>query len=41
MMTKTTDEAAHFVTAAYQDLCPVPGAPGEYDWSVTDSISAG
>ena len=32
MMTKTTDEAAHFVTAAYQDLCPVPGAPGEYYW---------
>jgi hypothetical protein len=32
MMTKTTDEAAHFVTAAYQDLCPAPGAPGENDW---------
>jgi Protein of unknown function (DUF732) len=30
--TLTTDQAAHFVTAAYQDLCPVPGAPGEYDW---------
>jgi hypothetical protein len=25
----TADQAAHFVTAAYQDLCPVPGA---YDW---------
>jgi len=27
--TLTTDEAAHFVSAAYADLCPVPGA---YDW---------
>ncbi len=25
----TADQAANFVTAAYQDLCPVPGA---YDW---------
>ena len=25
----TTDEAAHFVLAAYNDLCPVPGA---YDY---------
>jgi Protein of unknown function (DUF732) len=25
----TTDEAAHFVLAAYHDLCPVPGA---YDY---------
>ena len=25
----TTDEAAHFVQAAYDDLCPVPGA---YDY---------
>jgi hypothetical protein len=25
----TTDQAAHFVIAAYQDLCPVPGA---YDY---------
>jgi len=25
----TTDEAAHFVLAAYDDLCPVPGA---YDY---------
>jgi hypothetical protein len=27
--TLTTDQAAHFVVAAYQDLCPVPGA---YDY---------
>jgi Protein of unknown function (DUF732) len=27
--TLTTDQAAHFVLAAYQDLCPVPGS---YDW---------
>jgi len=27
--TLTTDEAASFVSAAYADLCPVPGA---YDW---------
>ena len=27
--TLTTDQAAHFVLAAYQDLCP---APGSYDW---------
>jgi Protein of unknown function (DUF732) len=27
--TLTTDQAAHFVTAAYQNLCPVPGG---YDW---------
>jgi Protein of unknown function (DUF732) len=25
----TTDQAAHFVIAAYKNLCPVPGA---YDW---------
>jgi hypothetical protein len=25
----TSDEAAHFVLAAYDDLCPVPGA---YDY---------
>jgi Protein of unknown function (DUF732) len=30
--TLTTDQAAHFVLAAYQDLCPTQGAPGEYDW---------
>src|ERR1700758_453949 len=27
--TLTTDQAAHFVTAAYQGLCPVAGS---YDW---------
>src|SRR6516165_10416995 len=27
--TLTTDQAAHFVLAAYQNLCPVPGS---YDW---------
>jgi hypothetical protein len=27
--TLTTDQATHFVIAAYQNLCPVPGA---YDW---------
>ena len=27
--TLTTDQAAHFVIAAYQNLCPVPGA---YDY---------
>jgi hypothetical protein len=27
--TLTTDQAAHFVIAAYQDLCPVPGV---YDY---------
>jgi len=27
--TLTTDQAAQFVLAAYQDLCPVPGS---YDW---------
>jgi Protein of unknown function (DUF732) len=27
--TLTTDQAAHFVLAAYEDLCPVPGS---YDW---------
>jgi hypothetical protein len=26
----TTDQAAHFVLAAYHDLCPVPG--GTYDY---------
>jgi Protein of unknown function (DUF732) len=31
----TTDEAAHFVLAAYNDLCPVPGA---YDyWAYSTS----
>jgi hypothetical protein len=30
--TLTTDQAAHFVLAAYQDLCPTQGAAGEYDW---------
>jgi hypothetical protein len=27
--TLTTDQAARFVLAAYEDLCPVPGS---YDW---------
>ena len=27
--TLTTDQAAHFVIAAYENLCPVPGV---YDW---------
>ena len=32
----TTDEAAHFVLAAYDDLCPVPG--GSYDyWAYSTS----
>ncbi len=30
--TLTTDQAAHFVIAAYENLCPVPGPPGAYDW---------
>jgi Protein of unknown function (DUF732) len=31
----TTDQAAHFVLAAYNDLCPVPGA---YDyWAYSTS----
>jgi hypothetical protein len=31
----TTDDAAHFVTAAYNDLCPVPGS---YDyWAYSTS----
>ena len=30
--TLTTDQANHFVVAAYQDLCPTAGTPGEYDW---------
>jgi Protein of unknown function (DUF732) len=30
--TLTTDQAAHFVLAAYHYLCPTQGAPGEYDW---------
>lgn len=30
--TITPDQAAHFVVAAYKNLCPVPGAPGAYDW---------
>ena len=33
--TLTSDEAAHFVTAAYDNLCPVPGA---YDyWAYSTS----
>lgn len=33
--TLTTDQAAHFVLAAYEDLCPVPGA---YDyWAYSTS----
>jgi hypothetical protein len=33
--TLTFDQAAHFVIAAYQDLCPVPGA---YDyWAYSTS----
>jgi hypothetical protein len=30
--TLTTNQAARFVVAAYQNLCPAPGAPGTYDW---------
>jgi hypothetical protein len=30
--TLTADQANHFVVAAYQDLCPTAGTPGEYDW---------
>ena len=30
--TLTTEQAAHFVIAAYENLCPVPGPPGAYDW---------
>ena len=30
--TLTTEQANHFVLAAYQDLCPTAGAPGDYDW---------
>jgi Protein of unknown function (DUF732) len=30
--TLTTDQANHFVVAAYQNLCPTAGTPGEYDW---------
>jgi Protein of unknown function (DUF732) len=30
--TLTPDQANHFVVAAYQDLCPTAGTPGEYDW---------
>jgi Protein of unknown function (DUF732) len=30
--TLTTEQADHFVLAAYQNLCPTQGAPGEYDW---------
>jgi hypothetical protein len=36
--TLTTDQAAHFVTAAYQDLCPVPGS---YDYWVYGNGSPG
>jgi hypothetical protein len=28
----TTGQADHFVLAAYQNLCPTQGTPGEYDW---------
>lgn len=31
--TLTTDQAAHFVLAAYNDLCPVPGAYDDWDYS--------
>jgi hypothetical protein len=30
--TLTNDQANHFVVAAYQNLCPTAGTPGEYDW---------
>jgi hypothetical protein len=30
--TLTTDQAGQFVNAAYQNLCPTAGTPGEYDW---------
>jgi Protein of unknown function (DUF732) len=36
--TLTTDQAAHFVLAAYQDLCPVPGS---YDYWVYGNGSPG
>jgi hypothetical protein len=39
--TLTTDQAAHFVLAAYQDLCPTQGAPGEYDWWTYSNGSPG
>ena len=31
----TTDEAAHFVLAAYNDLCPVPGAYDSWAYSTS------
>jgi hypothetical protein len=36
--TLTTDQAAHFVIDAYQDLCPVPGV---YDWWTYGTGGAG
>jgi Protein of unknown function (DUF732) len=39
--TLTPDQAAHFVLAAYQDLCPTQGAPGEYDWWTYSNGSPG
>jgi Protein of unknown function (DUF732) len=39
--TLTTDQAAHFVTAAYENLCPVPGPPGAYAWWAYGSGGAG
>ena len=31
--TLTSDQAAHFVLAAYNDLCPVPGSYDYWDYS--------
>ncbi len=39
--TLTPDQTAHFVTAAYENLCPVPGPPGAYDWWVYGTGGAG
>jgi Protein of unknown function (DUF732) len=39
--TLTTDQAARFVLAAYEDLCPTQGAPGEYDWWTYSNGSPG
>jgi Protein of unknown function (DUF732) len=39
--TLTTNQVAHFVLAAYQDLCPTQGAPGEYDWWTYSNGSPG
>ena len=33
--TLTTDQAAHFVLAAYQNLCPVPGAYNYWSYGQT------